>query len=69
MRKKLISLLCCTMMLCSAAVPVQADENTSDAGEKTVISEDTNPNTGTVTLGTVSVALAGCVVLVFKKRK
>ncbi|MBO4867574.1 MAG: NPXTG-anchored protein [Ruminococcus sp.] len=69
MKKKLISLLCCTMMLCTAAVPVLADENTSDAGEKTVISEDTNPNTGTVTLGTVSVALAGCVVLVFKKRK
>ena len=57
------------MMLCSAAVPVQADTNTSEAGKKTVISENTNPNTGTVTLGTVSVALAGCVVLVFKKRK
>lgn len=69
MRKKLISLLFCTMMLCSSALPVLADESTSESGEKTVISENTNPNTGAVTLGTVSVALAGCVVVVFKKRK
>ena len=69
MKKKLVSLMCCTLMLCSAALPVWAEENTADAGEKAVTGQDANPNTGAVTLGTVSGALAGCVVVVFKKRK
>lgn len=69
MKKKLVSLLCCTMMLCSASVPVWADENTENAGEKAVTGQNINPDTGAATLATVSIALAGCVAVVFKKRK
>ena len=73
MKKKLITVLCCIAMMFSAAVPAWADSegtvSAASTSEKAVTSNDTNPNTGVVTLATVSVALAGCVVVVFKKRK
>lgn len=47
----------------------ESADTESVSGEKAVTNHETNPNTGAVTLATVSVALAGGVILVFKKRK
>ena len=72
MKNKLTALICAAVMMFPAALPVLAEsESTASAsGEKAVTAPDnTNPNTGVVTLASVSVALAGCVVVVFKKRK
>ncbi|MBQ8966556.1 NPXTG-anchored protein [Ruminococcus sp.] len=71
MKKRLTALLCTALLLCAGAAPAWAESaDSSDvSGEKAAVSQETNPNTGAVTLGTVSVALAGCAVLVCKKRK
>ena len=71
MKKKLLAILCSAAMMFSCALPALAEtQNTESAGgEKAVTSHEANPSTGAVTLATVSVALAGCVVLVCKKRK
>ena len=72
MKKRLMAMICSAAILCSAAMPAWAEsESTSEnvSGEKAVVSSEANPNTGAMTLATVSVALAGCVVLIFKKRK
>ena len=71
MKKKMAAMLLSAALLCTGTVGTAWADSTDNAGtgEKAVVAQDTNPNTGAVTLATVSVALAGCVVLVFKKRK
>lgn len=56
------------MFTVGCPVTAYADSNSSVSEEK-IINQDANPNTGAMTLGMVSVALAGAVVVVFKKRK
>lgn len=71
MKKKLLAVLFSASVLFTTAMPAWAESAATESvsGEKAVTNHETNPNTGAVTLATVSVALAGGVILVFKKRK
>ena len=71
MKKRITAFILSAALVCGAAVPAfaQDDDGSDNSAQKAVASQQENPETGAVTLGTVSVALAGCAVLVCKKRK
>lgn len=70
MKGRISALICTAALMFTVGCPISAyaDSNSSVSEEK-IVSQDANPNTGAMTLGMVSVALAGAVVVVFKKRK
>ncbi|MBQ9543470.1 NPXTG-anchored protein [Ruminococcus sp.] len=71
MKKRISAFVISFALLVGGALTASAESaaESEKGGEKAVVTAQENPNTGAVTLGTVSVALAGCVVLVCKKRK
>lgn len=69
MKRKISAWLCTAALVFTIGCPVWVSADNSSVSEEKIVNQDANPNTGAMTLGTVSVALAGAVIVVFKKRK